>query len=608
MFNEKMKLLLKNKLPWLLFLIPITIYFLFGTYHLARFTTADEHFWFYDRIPQYWDSLAEKKWKKTRVNDKPGITVAMFGGAGLLLEKNPESKEMRDYMPPIPSRPEDSLTLNKNFRLPILIFNALFSLFLLYVLNKILQKKWLSLIAASLIILSPTLLGISQIVNPDSFLWIFSASAILSFGALLSTGEKKFFVLAPLFLALSLLSKYSASILYPFLFIVMIIYFFTNAKKPEGGNLMMIDNKRLQTALWGYLATVLGSLVFFSIFMPAVFVKYKYLTEGTIDYPGMRYILIPIFAIWTLMLLDSRFRNGKITNWIIVQTVRYKTYIYRFIFGFLTLVVAFLLINAWSGIDFLKIHSIPFDVRQDKAFIKGTSLLQKIFLEFRQLTFSLHPIVLAGLVWIWIRSFIRSTKFDFIILTASSFLIIYFSAVITQGLLANIRYSIMTYPMAIIMGSIGIWDFFSVLKKKISPAWIFIGLLSVSTFSLWQAKPFYFNYTSVLLPKNYIITGAWGYGGYEAAEYINSLPGSEKFNVWADYQGTCEFIKGSCMTKNYEYNPAKYKFDYFVFSRRGQILDKQKKGSTIKPIGDEPVWELHIGNRPENFVKVYKAK
>lgn len=601
MKNLNLRGWIKNKSVWLILLLLIVLYFSFGAYHLAQFTTADEHFWFYNRIPQYWKSIASHKWEKTRINDKPGISVAMISGAGLFFQKNPEKLEIKDLIQPDPNRTATSLDLNRTFRLPILIFNGLFSLYLFYVLNKLFKNKWLSLLSVSAIILSPTLLGISQIVNPDSLMWSFSAAAIFSFAALLYTGEKKFWLFAPLFLAMSLLSKYSAAVLYPFFFTVLLLYFFIE-KKADGD----IDNQRLKFGLLGYLATVIGSLVFFSLFMPAVFIKINYLTSGTIDYPGMKNILIPIGIIWLLMLIDSIFNYGKIVNWIYKKIEPTKEYFFSAFFGILSFIIIIMLINAVSGLDFLKIHSIPFDIRQGKDFIKGTTFIQKIFLEFRQLVFSLQPFVLAGILWLWIRAAISKIPYRFIILISSAFIIVYYLAVITQDLLANIRYSIMLYPIAITLGAVGIWDFFAVMKKKIAPAWIAIGLISVSTFSLWEAKPFYFNYTNALLPQKYIITGAWGYGGYEAAQYINSQPNPENLRVWTDYQGTCEFIKGMCMTKNYKFDQSKYAFDYFVFSRRGQILDTKKKGNE-KPIGNQPVWSLEIGGRPENYVKVYKS-
>jgi len=68
--------------------------------------------------------------------------------------------------------------------------------------------------------LSPILVGMSQIINPDALFWVFSSASIFSYFALLKTDERKFIRLTALFLGASLLSKYTANILFP-LFILM---------------------------------------------------------------------------------------------------------------------------------------------------------------------------------------------------------------------------------------------------------------------------------------------------------------------------------------------------------------------------------------------------
>ncbi|HDZ85159.1 MAG TPA: hypothetical protein ENH35_01240, partial [Candidatus Moranbacteria bacterium] len=67
----------KTSLPVKFFLaLSLIIYFLFGFNHLTESVTSDEHYWVYDRVPEYWEAISNQKWKKTRVNDKPGITLA----------------------------------------------------------------------------------------------------------------------------------------------------------------------------------------------------------------------------------------------------------------------------------------------------------------------------------------------------------------------------------------------------------------------------------------------------------------------------------------------------------------------------------------------------
>ena len=593
----------KEKLFWLLLLAPFFIYLYFGFLHISQFITADEHFWFYDRTPQYWKSYLAGNWEKTRINDKPGITTAFISGAGLLLEKNPEKRAVKEIMGPDVSRQKTTERIGKTFRLPILFFNAFFVFYFFWILKKITKDKWLSLIGSSAILLSPTLLGISQIVNPDSLLWTFSFALLLSFISFIRTYEKKFIFLSALFLALSLLSKYSACIFYPVLFFILAIF----------PILDFIDKKvfieKIKFFLWSYLGIVFGSMAIFSVFMPAVFIKPEYLFKGTIGYPGMLEIMLVIFSLTALILIDSYFNKQKISSKIIDFFNRFKDIVPQIVYALIFIILAILLISGIMEKDFLNIWQIPFDVRQDKAFIKNTSLIQKIFLEFRQLTFSLHPLILVGIFLAMWQGFRRKLSNEFLVFTFSAFMLIFFSAVMTQGLLANIRYSIVIYPAAITIGVIGLYEFCINFKKtKISPAWIWAFLIICSVFSIWKIKPYYFNYTNILLPKYRIITGAWGYGGYEAVQFINSQSDKpENLKVWADYPGVCEFFVGECMAKKYTYDQAKYNFDYFVFSRRGQILEKKKKNTTKKPIQESPLWQLFIGDREENYIKVYKA-
>ena len=130
--------------------------------------------------------------------------------------------------------------------------------------------------------------------------------------------------------------------------------------------------------------------------------------------------------------------------------------------------------------------------------------------------------------------------------------------------------------------------------------------------SFWEilsCAPFYFNYANFLLPKKYTLFHAWGFGGYEAAKFINSQPDAESAIVWADYYGVCPFIKGKCTTSHH-LDINKYSIDYYVLTRRGEIRLNEKnvpwQGSKSNP-QLKLLWKLYIGNRPENYVKVFKS-
>ncbi len=75
----------------LLLLASVAAFFAFGLFHLTKFETTDEHLWKYGRIKQYWQAIGNQDWEKTYINDKPGVTIAIFSGVGLLFESDPEN-------------------------------------------------------------------------------------------------------------------------------------------------------------------------------------------------------------------------------------------------------------------------------------------------------------------------------------------------------------------------------------------------------------------------------------------------------------------------------------------------------------------------------------
>ena len=132
----------------------------------------------------------------------------------------------------------------------------------------------------------------------------------------------------------------------------------------------------------------------------------------------------------------------------------------------------------------------------------------------------------------------------------------------------------------------------------------------------FRIRPFYFNYTNLLLPQKIIINDAWGYGGYEAAQYLNTLPNAKNSAIWSDYYGVCEFFVGRCLTA-YTFDKEKIKPDYYVLTRRGGIRYMSKYDNWEMKSGltaykyynvSNPDWQLFIGNHPGNFIKVIKVE
>jgi len=679
-FVEKSKYLLKNsprllRSPKALLILSLAIYFIFGFYHLSDFISADEHFWLpnsgFERIENYWTAIKKGEWKNTQINDKPGITLAYTSGIAMLFDdgkgQSIKTNGDRQYVP------ERTLRINFLYRVPILVLSGLFSFFFFWILRKITRDVWIALWSTILILLSPILLGISQIVNPDSLFWIFASSSLLCFFSYFQTPEKKTAFLSGIFLGLGLASKYVSVILFPFFFCMMLISYlfeFENWKtKREAWRRLIIKNSLV------YLAVLAGGMLLFAILMPASFVDLKVFYSSTIGFPGMQPIFLAVMALNALIILDSWLNGGKILFFLLTKLAFLKKILPLLIYFLLAATVIFLLINYLSHNAFVNLESIPFNTKQKDTF-SDISIIKRFVVEFRALVFALTPLVLFALIFAWVKSFFLKSRHEMLIFTLSSFFLIFYAAVIFQGLLVTTRYSILLFPLSMILAAIAIREFFTLEKNQknqkimlvfitilsgilllhcfslfeqafpltypvkiltalgqkyfvsipfvlIATVWltrkisaffpwnqlasinktiITLGIIIVSIINIWLIKPFYFSYTNDLLPKDYIISGAWGYGGYEAAEYLNNLPDAQNLRVWADVYGVCEFFKGKCLHKS-KVDTIKFPIDYYFRSLQSSVPLNFPHSMESKA-----VWRITIDHRPKSFVKIQKAK
>ncbi|MFZ5982506.1 MAG: glycosyltransferase family 39 protein, partial [Patescibacteria group bacterium] len=570
-------------------------------------------------------------WKKTRINDKPGITVGMISGLGLLYDRHPEDLRSRSE-----EKTENNLftlydetrteKVNMALRSPILLLAGLMLLYFYWVIRKFTGSQNLGALTALLLAVSPILLGISQIINPDAFLWSFSGAAVFSYLALLRTREKKFIFLAALFVGLSLLSKYTANILFPtFLFLFYGYYFL------ESGMYEKIKESR-QYFLWGIahlLAIYAGSLLVFSVFLPAVFVKFKYLSEGTFLFPGFKILIIPILMAFALTLLDAVFnKNGLLRS--VGRTIFAKRdKIVKIGAGFFLFIILFQLVNSWTGQKIVPLDMLRHENYYSQDFTFG-ALVEKdnpIWRNFKVFMAESYPFIfslgtlnlLVLLVFLTLIIIKGSSKNHLEIFFLAFFPVLYFLAMMQSGVLANARYSIMLYPLGIFFSALALVYFLEniqAIRNFPNRFWVAVSLVGIcGFFSLFFSKPFYFNYTSWLLPKKFMISDSWGYGSYEAAQYLNSLPDAKNLKVWTDRSTLCQFLAGKCI-RDYKIDLSKVKPDYFVFSRRGQIRhrfiwlrpDLAKLPASDYYEKEKPVWRLDISGREKNFVRIVKSR
>lgn len=666
-----------------LLLVVLAVYFFFGFTHLTKFVSFDEHYWLYnsdnDRIHQYWKAIAEGDWEKTRINDKPGITLAYTSGLALLFDNNivDEHVIFTDKTVKI-FDPQKTEKINFLFRLPILLTTGFFIFYFFWIIKKITKNEWLALLAVALIYLSPVIIGISQIVNPDSLFWIFAFAAMLTFAAWLLQTEKKYFWLTLFFFGLSMASKYVSVILVPFfLFMLLAFYLFEFSgwtNKAEKLKALVLKNSL------AYLGIVFGGFLIFALMMPAVFVEPQFFYAGTIGFPGMAPIFWFSMFVNLLLMADAYFNQNKILYYLLEKLQFVKKNAPKLVALLLLSSMVIVLINWMLRHRLIDLSDISFDMKRKPEF-GNLPLSSQFIMETVPLAFASLPIILFSLIYLWSKSIFQKIKHEYLAFILSAFIFIFYLAVIKQGLVLTIRYSIILFPISALLSAIALENFFIAQKEKehkdsrkfliffaslfsiilllfmtsafeqakiiseanlrifynfhrIIFALIVISVVVITTkliyifinwnklrnltygviyllvvcsacLSIWLIKPYYFSYSNDFLPKKYIITSGWGYGGYEIAQEMNKLPDAKNTIVWADSYGFCEFYIGKCIRKA-KTRTEQYPIDYFYAT-----LQNQLRPNFVGPIYREdgkPVFNLEIDGRYKNYVRVFKAK
>jgi hypothetical protein len=503
------KLFLQEKFLVRFFLLAtIIIYLSFSLFHLSQFMTVDEQKWIFERTPKYWRSWMNFKPSGTLINDKPGISVALISGFGLLAEPHPEKiiqtveKHVREY--PIGTM-EKTLFY---FRFPIVLFNGLAGWLIFWLLKKFTGNDWLSLWSTILILLSPPLIGISQIVNPDSLLWTFSILSLLALANCLKTLKHNYALLSVLTLGLSIGSKYTAFILYPFFTLLYAVALMAAAKNNYADRPLKATVIRL-TALFSEI--IFGSLLFFSFILPAIYFKTdSYFSQKTIAelLPLFKIILLSITSFLVLVLADSFFLKNKILLYISRFGGKIGTNLLKLLAMIILSILAVTLINWSIGGDFLRLERVPFDALTNSIF-ENANLFEKTILEFRPLVFSLTPVV--ALFFVFILCLFITRKFALATMAGALifFIFLFHTAMIYNNLLTTIRYSIIIYPLICILSAMGIWEFRNLFFTKIKLSWISFILLFLSCASLASVArpgrpqhPIIFHIPILCCPKN----------------------------------------------------------------------------------------------------------
>ncbi|HOW60220.1 MAG TPA: glycosyltransferase family 39 protein [Candidatus Moranbacteria bacterium] len=603
--------MLKKIITPLVISLVIAINLFLGLSRLDKYSAVDEPYWTYGRTSKFWTAIENHNWKSTNVNDKPGITVAILSGFGLLKYDPMQYESLRENVK-TEQQLHDIRAINFYFRLPIFLFCTLILLAFYFLLKKLFGDI-IALLSFIFISFSPIIFGISLIINPDSLLWIFLPLSILSYFVFKKEENKKYLVLSGFFMGLSLLTKYVANILYIFFFALPFLEYIFIEKKP-------VLSEYLKKSFVNYLTLVAFSMLTFFILFPASWTNLEILLEGTFLSKAFE-TTWPVFAsIFTLVALDIILLKSKVMGLILGFISKHKTIIVQIFSSFFILFTLLVLINTYSGmkfIDFVSFLSSPKGIGADNIL---ESYAGAILSDTYSLIFGMCPFAFLAFIFALFLSVRGKTSIDLelqIIFYFLIFIFLYYLASSVNEVTATVRYQIVTYPLAMIISAIGISKFISCKKveKYIPNTLAIVFVLAVSFLALFSARPFYLAYASPLLPEKYLLNYKdMGDGSYEAAEYLNSLPDAQNLIIWSDKGSVCAEFLGKCAIGYNKKKLKNFKFDYVVVSSGRESKSSKSFGSIDDVIDIEKAYKTEnylqkiiLGRNNSNFVKIVET-
>lgn len=590
-----------------------------GLTRLGSYSAVDEPYWTYGRISKFWTAVAQEKWRSTDINDKPGITVALLSGFGLLRFDPMAYKSLRGD---VKTAQDISAidAINFTFRLPIFLF-CLALLPLFYVFLKRLFDPTVALIGFLLIALSPLLLGISMIINPDSLLWTFLPLSLLSYLVFQKEKDSRYLYASGVLIGLSLLTKYVSNILYIFFFLLPFLEYVVAEDKPP-------VRAFLKSSLRHFFLLVLVSMATFYVLYPATWTHPDVLLKGTFLSKAFETTWPFFAALVGLILADFFLFRSRATEWLLETVSRRKRLLFQIVIGAFLIAIAFVLLDTYAGMR-------PFDFEGTLASPKGIgsdSLLPRysgaMLADVFALVFGLAPVALVG----FLAALLVSLKKDTLrpaeagaVLSFVLFIALYYLGSTVNAVAATVRYQIALYPLAFIVSAIGLSSILSSLKQRLPKIsrWrtsVIPGLLTLLAVVLVAGpllvRPFYFTYASPLLPQPYLLnTKDMGDGSYEAAQYLNALPQADGLSIWSDKGAVCAEFVGTCTIGFKKKDLEGKRFDYFVISM-GRVNRSLKLSGGVNGIvdfkqiysTDRYAKNIVMGGRAENFVRIISAE
>lgn len=603
-----------NRLPLLFVLIFTLTFFVFGLQNLSRFAAVDEPLWLDGRIGKFWKSISEQWMDKTLVSDKPGITIAIASGPGLLFVEPKEYRNTRnDFETKYPGIDIQDFYLA--FRLPLLITITLLLLFF-YLLLVPLVGRNAALFGYGAITLSPILIGMSKIVNPDSLLWVFAPLSFLAYLTFLEKRAWRFLILSGILFGFALLTKYVANFLVVYIFALSFLY----PLWKQGERLALTFLFKIFLIWFG-----IGIATLY-LFVPAFWVHPTTILTSTIFSQAFEKVAWIFIALMALVFIDQSIAKSRVSLFFIDTLKPYGEIFGKLILGFFVFAFGFAFFNGIFGMPWIQFSEMLASPKTAGL----QHLISLFFTNFYPLAFGVAPLILLGMsimLWqTWITPFRSYTSLHRLTLAIIVFILLYYFGSTVNGVVLINRYQIMLYPLLTLLGGIGLFILIELLWKSLRksaflPFHSFIFLAGVSMFLVFSplVVRFPLSYTSSLLPRQYSVdVKDMGAGSYEAAMYLNSLPNAKKTAIWTDKTGVCKFYVGPCLDG---FNLSKLRasnVQYLVLSS-GRAARTQHRFAPTESLStaeeayrldtyyerSTPLYELRINGRASQNVKIF---
>lgn len=591
-----------------LVILTVVVHLFFGLKNIGKAAYVDERLWVYDRIEQYWDNIREQDWLNTRPSDKPGVTTAIISGPGLFLF-DPTDFSKGD------SHKDQIEKLFMSLRIPQFLIVTFFAFLTFPLINKLLNTQ-IATFTMIFVMLSPILLGMSRIINPDAFLWIILFLCFISFLLYLKENSLKWIYVTGIFLGLALLTKYIANIF--LVFFIALIFMDLILQREEARSI----NEAMRDRVIHYGIMLFTALSVFYVLFPGVWVKHDRLLIATIHSEAFASTWVYFTLLIACIIFDTFFCKSFVTKKIIAVCQRYKRFLTTIIVGIFAISAFVTIFNVYTEMSLFDFSRI---IESPKSIYKEVGSLAIYFTSFFPLIFGVTPLVLIFSFFALFKT-LGEKKWSHektVIIYCVLFILLYYFASTINNVVPIVRYQIILYPFMIFMASIGAYMVSAIFTKKhLTAFFISICIIFTCSLQLLHMSNFYFSYNSALLPSKYIInTKDMGDGNYEIAAYLNNLPHAKDLLVWTDKRGMCQFFVGTCnnMIQDPELAHIIPDVDYYVISQNRKnhieqltqhLINRPTYNVRLDKLYNEDmsyVYEIYPSDRDAHYIKIIDA-